>query len=60
MKNTFWLFILYLILNPGEITAQGDTAAPVIAKWTLEDCINYAVENNIGLKRQKLLTESAE
>lgn len=29
-------------------------------KWTLQDCINYAVENNIGLKRQILLTESAE
>jgi len=60
MKKTILIFMLYLILNPGEITAQGDTAALVIAKWTLEDCINYAVENNIGLKRQKLLTESAE
>jgi outer membrane protein len=26
----------------------------------LEDCINYAVKNNIGLKRQKLQTETAE
>lgn len=29
-------------------------------KWTLEDCINYAVTNNIGLQRQRLLTESAK
>ena len=29
-------------------------------KWTLEDCINYAVTNNIGLKRQRLQTETAE
>lgn len=29
-------------------------------KWTLEDCINYAVKNNIGLQRQKLLTQSKE
>ena len=29
-------------------------------KWTLEDCINYAVTNNLGLKRQVLQTETAE
>jgi outer membrane protein len=26
-------------------------------KWTLEECINFAVTNNINLKRQKLQTE---
>jgi outer membrane protein len=29
-------------------------------KWTLEDCISYAVTNNINLKRQQLLTETSE
>ena len=29
-------------------------------KWTLEDCIDYAVSNNLDLKRQMLQTESAE
>lgn len=29
-------------------------------KWTIEDCISYAVTNNIGLKRQMLQTETAE
>jgi len=29
-------------------------------KWTLEDCIEYAVSNNLDLKRQMLQTESAE
>ena len=29
-------------------------------KWTLEDCINYAVTNNIGLQRQRLQTEISE
>ncbi len=28
--------------------------------WTLEDCINYAIENNITVKRQELTAESAE
>jgi len=48
---------LYIIPSPyfchQESSAQGD-------KWTLEDCINYAVKNNIGLKRQRLQTETAE
>lgn len=42
------------------ITGFGTISAQDIKKWTLQDCINYAVENNIGLKRQILLTESAE
>jgi len=28
--------------------------------WTLEDCINHAIENNISVKRQELTAESAE
>jgi outer membrane protein len=31
-----------------------------VKQWTLEDCINYAIANNIDLQRQKLLTKSAE
>jgi len=27
-------------------------------KWTLEECINYALENNIQVKQSQLLTES--
>lgn len=29
-------------------------------KWTLEDCIGYAVSNNLSFKRQILQTETAE
>ncbi len=29
-------------------------------EWTLEECINYALENNITLKRQELTTTSAQ
>jgi len=28
--------------------------------WTLEECINYAIENNISVKRQELNAESAQ
>jgi len=47
------IITLLIILCFQEISAQGE-------KWTLEDCINYAVTNNIGLQRQRLQTESAE
>jgi outer membrane protein len=60
MKNSILIFVLSLILNSANIFAQGDTAVTGIKKWTLEDCINYAVDNNIGLKLQRLQTESAE
>jgi len=29
-------------------------------EWTLEECINYAIENNITVKRQELTAESAD
>ena len=53
MKKINWILSLLLILSFGEISAQEK-------KWTLEDCINYAVTNNIGLQRQRLQTESSE
>ena len=52
MKRTIWIIVLGLIFYQ-EMSAQSK-------KWTLEDCINYAVANNIELQRKKLLTESAE
>jgi outer membrane protein len=47
-----WVFFLF-ILNLREISGQDKV-------WTLQDCINYAVENNIGLQRQVLQTETGE
>ncbi|TVR69586.1 MAG: TolC family protein [Marinilabiliales bacterium] len=35
------------------------TAGYTQQTWTLQDCIDYALENNIQLKRQKLVSESA-
>ena len=53
MKRLIYLIILTASIISQELTAQEK-------KWTLEDCINYAITNNINLQRQKLLTESAE
>jgi len=54
MNRIIRIMILYLIAGSGMTTAQE------AKQWTLQDCINYAVENNIGLQRQMLQTESAE
>ncbi|MDP4222448.1 MAG: TolC family protein [Bacteroidota bacterium] len=53
MKRITLTIISFFIICSRELPAQ--TKA-----WTLEDCINYAVENNIQLQRQKLLTNEAE
>ena len=50
MKRTLWTVILLLILHQSSLFSQ--------KKWTLEDCISYAITNNIQLKRQKLQTET--
>ncbi len=47
------LTLLLYILGIQVVPAQDNV-------WTLEDCIDYGIENNIGLKRQMLQTESAE
>lgn len=51
MKRVIWIVTLNLILFTQEGQAQEK-------KWTLEDCINYAVTNNISLQRQRLQTET--
>jgi len=37
-----------------------DEASGQEKEWTIEDCINYAITNNLDLKRQILQTETAE
>ncbi|HEX2846964.1 MAG TPA: TolC family protein [Chitinophagaceae bacterium] len=54
--------ILYLstffLLLAGIATAQDNTQLP--SKWTLEDCINYAKENNIQINTLKLSSDAAK
>ena len=53
MKKIIWIMTLLMIPGFRELTAQ-------VKKWSLEECVSYAVTNNIGLQRQKLQTESNE
>ncbi len=50
--------IRLIIITALTITLSSATNAQKV--WTLEDCINYAIENNITVKRQELTAESAE
>ncbi|MFO7621457.1 MAG: TolC family protein [Bacteroidales bacterium] len=53
MKIIIRIAIFFFFLTPQNIFAQAKI-------WTLEECIDYAVANNIGLQRQMLQTEAAE
>ncbi len=53
MKIIIRIAIFFFYMTPHNISAQTKI-------WTLEECIEYAVANNIGLQRQILQTESAE
>jgi len=53
MKKLITVMLLLIAGFTCKVTAQE-------MKWTLEDCIEYALENNIGLHRQALQTETAE
>jgi outer membrane protein len=51
MKRNIWIVLLLLIILSQHILAQN--------KWTLGDCITYAVSNNLQLQRQRLQTENS-
>ncbi len=53
MKKNIWIIALFLTLCIQEVSAQEE-------KWSLADCINYAVTNNISLQRQRLQTDISE
>lgn len=53
MKKYILLLTLIIVICSREIQAQEK-------KWTLEDCITYAVANNLTLQRQRLQTETAQ
>jgi len=51
MKQKLWLVILFAAISLQTFSQT---------KWTLEDCINYAHDNNLQVKRQQLQAETAK
>jgi len=52
-KMLICLFLFLMVAGSGSIMAQQRI-------WSLEDCINYAIENNIQIKQSELAIESVE
>ncbi len=53
LKRIFGLLLIGGIFITSDAVAQ-------TKKWTLEECIQYAVENNINLKRQEIVSTQSE
>lgn len=50
-------FILYILLSPVLFPSSAFSQAKV---WSLEECIRYAIENNIQIRQQIIQTEYQE
>ena len=54
IKMTLYLRFSFLLLLLAAVRLNGQEK-----KWTLQECVDYAISNNIQLKRQKLQTDLA-
>ena len=52
MKNKYFISLVLLALSYLNLHAQSK-------KWTLEECVDYAIKNNISIKQSELDTKSA-
>lgn len=50
--------VIFILIIAGTVLT--DVAVGQEKSWTLGDCVTYAVENNIDLRRQRLQTETSE
>lgn len=58
MKTVKNLIVLYSLAM--SCFYAGTTAAQEVKKWTLEECVTYALENNLAVARAELLSDRAE
>ena len=52
--------IAYILFLSFVITAYSQDANNAIKKWTLQECVDYALENNITIKQNEYDIELAE
>ena len=53
MKKIYYLLVFILVFASATSIAQNK-------KWTLEECVEYALKNNISIKQTELVIKSAE
>lgn len=51
MKNNKYIYLVFVLLLGASIQAQ-------TKKWTLEECVKYALDNNISIKQSELDTKN--
>ncbi|RHJ79367.1 TolC family protein [Parabacteroides sp. AM08-6] len=56
MKRISYIFLSCLLLLSAGMKAQDEMPA----QWTLSDCIDYALEHNITIRRNRINAESAQ
>lgn len=54
MNKRFWTYVFLALLTSGGIAAQ------TTKTWSLQDCIDYALEHNITLKKSQASEQSAD
>jgi len=59
LKNISMKFVKLILCIGLFIVGYHSMEAEAQKKWTLEECINYALENNINIKRQKISADQA-
>lgn len=51
--------IIYGLNGPAQAQAQGNIGQQLPQQWTLQDCINYALKNNISVNTLQLSSQSS-
>ncbi len=59
-KNIFLTMLVSLLLMVSGATMQAQTATKPNKLWSLEDCIHYALKNNITVKQSYLTVKSSK
>ena len=60
MKNRILLFICVCSITFGYAQDQGSQGPSSVRVWTLKECIDYALANNLDVQRSELNLESSD
>ena len=59
-KNVFLTMVAFLVLMASGASIQAQTKTTPNKLWSLEDCIHYALKNNITVKQSYLTVKSSK
>ena len=59
MRKLHFLFSIFGLLPPVLAALPAGAQAARVQEWSLQDCIDYALENNITLQKSRITAESS-